>query len=68
MPLSIEFNANAAAGLSRHVSESLRLRRKTGEILSATQETIAQSRAIVAEADALLAVHATRVECLWPAY
>jgi hypothetical protein len=68
MPLSKEFNANAAAGLSRHVRESLRLRRKTREILSATQELIAQSQVLVAEADALLAVNAPRVGWLWPAY
>jgi len=43
-----EFNADASTRLARHMSQSLRLRSTTMNILSATQETIAQSQALVA--------------------
>jgi hypothetical protein len=51
-----EFNVHAFANLARHLSAASRLRSKTEEILSATQETLARSRALVAEADARLAM------------
>jgi hypothetical protein len=63
-----EFNVHAIANLARHVSAASCLRSKTKEILSATQETLARSRALVAEADARLAMNLMQPPGLWPAY
>jgi hypothetical protein len=63
-----EFNVHAIANLARHLSAASRLRSKTKEILSATQEALARSRALVAEADARLTMKIMQPGGLWPAY
>jgi hypothetical protein len=67
MAHSQELYACVVASLARHQDIALRPRCETEELLAATQQTLAQSRALVAEADTLLASDATQTGWLWPA-
>lgn len=60
-----ELYADAVASLARHREVALRSRCETQEIVPATQKTMAQSRVLVARADALLASNAMRTGWLW---
>jgi hypothetical protein len=68
MPRSQDLHAEAIATVTRYMSLALRLRRETIELVAATQETMAQSRALIADIDALLATGNSRTHDLWPPY
>jgi hypothetical protein len=65
------YNAAAAIGLADYTERALCLRRGTADRMTATQEAIAHSRALMANIDTLveeLASELTRKGWLWPAY
>ena len=64
----LEFNAEAFTLATQYVSRSVCLRRGTEWRRTATDDAIAQSRVLIANADALLAINATRLGWLWPAH
>lgn len=57
-----KFNADAFEDLARYATTVLRVRGEIAQQVTATQEAISQSRALMAEADAILP------DWLWPAY
>lgn len=63
-----QLHANIVASLARHQDAALRLRCETQQMVSATRESLAQSRALIAKAEAVLAFNTTRTSWLWPAY
>jgi hypothetical protein len=64
MLLIHEFNAAASASLADYSSRALSLRINTGRRLTATQEAMARSRALMVELDALIA-EITRKGCAY---
>jgi hypothetical protein len=68
MPNSHEFNKDAIDRLHAHIFLMSRLCDETMEIIAATQEVMAQSRALAGKADVALANHNFGTRCLWPPY
>ena len=63
-----EFNADAFRRAAWYVSRAVVLRHGTEWRASASENAVAQSRVLIANADALLAINALRLGWLWPAY
>jgi hypothetical protein len=66
-----QFYADASALLAQYQSRVLLLRRGTAERVTATQEAVANSQALIArivEIDASFAVDTVRAGWLWPVY
>jgi hypothetical protein len=61
------YNAAAAVGLADYAERALCLRRGAADRMTATQEAIAHSRALITNIDTLVA-ELTRKGWLWPAY
>jgi hypothetical protein len=62
-----EFNAAATVYLADYASRALFSRRDTGRRMSATEEAVAHSRALMVQVDALIAKLIPK-GWLWPAY
>jgi hypothetical protein len=63
-----ELHADTIASLSRYMSVAVRLRCETAELVAATRETMAQSRALIADVDAVLTKITSPTRNLWPTY
>jgi hypothetical protein len=63
-----KFYDDAFTSLARYVTIVPHLRNEIARQVTETQEAIIQSRALMAKADAILAMNATRPGWLWPAY
>jgi hypothetical protein len=63
-----KFYDDAFTSLARYVTVVPHLRNEIAKQVAETQEAIIQSRALMAKADAILAMNATRPGWLWPAY
>jgi hypothetical protein len=62
-----EFNADAFTRAAQYTSRVVAFRRGTECRAVATGDAVAQSRVLIANADALLAINALRPGWLWPA-
>lgn len=63
-----EFNADAFARAAEYISRAFCLRRGTESRVAQTEGAVAQSRVLIANTDALLAINAMQLGWLWPAY
>ena len=63
-----EFNADAFTRAAQYISRALILRRGTEWRVAATGDAVAQSRVLISDVDALLAINALRLGWLWPSY
>jgi len=63
-----EFNADAFTRAAQYISRAFVLRHGTEWRVAATGDAVTQSRVLIANADALLAINALRLGWLWPAY
>jgi hypothetical protein len=61
----LKYNADASKRLVAYVSQAFQLRRTTAHLTVATRDTIIQSRALLAELDALRGVDPFRMSGLW---
>jgi hypothetical protein len=63
-----QFNAEAFARVAQYVSRASVLRRGTEWRMAAMEHAVARSQVLIANADALLTINATRLGWLWPDY
>lgn len=63
-----ESNADALARATQYISRAFVLRHGTEWRVAATRDAVAQSRVLIVNTDALLAINALRMGWLWPAY
>jgi hypothetical protein len=63
-----KYNLDASKLLVDHVAKAFRLHRHTADLIAGTRKAIIQSRALMADVDADLAMKIIPPDWLWPAY